>query len=156
MRKTTLFTMTAIVLVALLAVPLAFAQRRHAMRGEGGFGGPMGGPMILGHLAHAKQELGLSDQQVSDIKAVFQGLRDQNQASRTTTRSTMRQAVQTLINDPNNVAGAQALIDQQIDAERTMKANTLAATSKALKVLTPEQRTKLSTLLADRMSRRAK
>ena len=144
--------MAAIVLVALIAGPFAFAQRGHGMHAEGGFAGPM----ILGHLAHAKQALGLSDQQVSDIRAVFQSLRTQNEPYRTSMRTTMQQVAQTLLNNPNDVAAAQALIDQQIDAERAMKTNALNAASKALNVLTAEQRTRLSTMVQERMSRSAK
>lgn len=153
MRKITLLTMAAIALVALLAVPLAFAQRRHAMHGDAaGFGG---GP-ILGHLLRARQELGLSDQQVSDIKAVFQNLRQQNEPYRATMRSTMQRVAQTLINNPNDIAAAQALLDQQTDSERAMKANALAAASKALNVLSADQRTRLGTMLEERLSHSAK
>ena len=152
MRKMTLFTTTAIVLVAVVAVPFAFAQRRHAMHGDAGFGGPM----ILGHLTHAKQELGLSDQQVSDIKAVFQTLRQQNEPYRAARRSTMRQVAQTLLNNPNDLAAAQALLDQQTESERTMRANTLAAASKALNLLNADQRTKLSAMVEERLFRSAK
>jgi Spy/CpxP family protein refolding chaperone len=152
MRKTTLFSAAAIVLVALIAVPFAFAQRGRAMHADGGFGGRM----FLGHLSHAKQALGLSDQQVSDIKAVFQNLRQQNEPYRTSMRTTMQQVAQTLINNPNDIAAAQSLIDQQTDAERAMKTNALNAASKALNVLTAEQRTRLSTMVQERMSRSAK
>jgi Spy/CpxP family protein refolding chaperone len=110
MRKTTLFSAAAIVLVALIAVPFAFAQRGRGMHADGGFGSPM----FLGHLSHAKQALGLSDQQVSDIKAVFQNLRQQNEPYRTSMRATMQQVAQTLINNPNDIAAAQSLIDQRL------------------------------------------
>ncbi|HEY8133532.1 MAG TPA: periplasmic heavy metal sensor [Thermoanaerobaculia bacterium] len=152
MRKSIVFSAAAIVLVALVAVPFAFAQRGRAMHAEGGFGGPM----ILGHLAHAKQALGLSDQQVSDIRAVFQDLRQQNEPYRASMRTTMQQVAQTLLNNPNDVAAAQALMDRQIDAERTMKTNALNAAAKALNVLTAEQRTKLSSMVQERMSRSVK
>ncbi len=151
MRKSIVFSAAAIVLVALIAVPFAFAQRGRAMHAEG-----FGGPMILGHLQHAKQALGLSDQQVSDIRGVFENLRQQNEPYRTSMRTTMQQVAQTLLNNPNDVAAAQALIDQQIDAERAMKTNALNAASKALNVLTADQRTKLSTMVQERMSRSAK
>ena len=72
MRKTTVVIAAAVALVAMIAVPIAFAQHARGMHGEA-----FGGPMFLGHLQHLKQELGLSDQQASDIKAVFQDLRQQ-------------------------------------------------------------------------------
>jgi protein CpxP len=152
MRKRTVLVTTAVALMALIAAPFAFANHGRRMHGEFGFGDQM----ILGHLQHAKEALGLSDQQVSDIRAVFQDVRQQNQPYRRAMHDTMHQAAQILLNNPNDVARAQALLDQQIDAERTLRTNMLNAAAKALSVLTPEQRTKLSTMLQERMSRRAK
>jgi Spy/CpxP family protein refolding chaperone len=152
MRKRTLFITAAVALAALIAAPFAFAEHGRGMHGDLGFGGPM----ILGHLEHAKETLGLSDQQVSNIQAIFQDLRQQNQPYRRSLHSTMQQVAQTLLNNPNDVSGAQALLDRQIDAERAVRANALNAASKALNVLTPEQRTKLSTILQERMNRSAK
>lgn len=151
MRKRTLFITAAIALSALIAAPFAFAEHGRA-HGEFGFGGPM----ILGHLQHAKETLGLTDQQVSDLRAVFQNLHQQNEPYRRSMHNTMQQAAQLLINNPNDVAGAQALLDQQIDAERALRSNALNAAAKALAVLTPEQRTKLSTMLQERIARHAR
>lgn len=155
MRKRVLVTASAVALVALIAVPLAFAQRMHAMRGMHG-GADMPGAMMLGHLGHAKAELGLSDQQTADIKAVFQNLHQQNQAYRQSMHSTMAQVAQILISNPNDVASAQALLDQQMESERAMRTNALNAVAKALNVLTPDQRTKLSTMVQKHLDRRAR
>jgi Spy/CpxP family protein refolding chaperone len=146
MRKHTLAITAAIVMAALIAVPIAFAQHAKGMRGEG-----FGGPMFFGHLGHAKQALGLTDQQTSDIKAIFKDLREQNRQFRQSQRSTMQQVAQMLINNPNDISAAQALIDQQTANERTMKTNAISAASKALNVLTPEQRSKLGAMLQERM-----
>jgi Spy/CpxP family protein refolding chaperone len=155
MKKRVLVTTGAIALVALLAVPLAFAQRMHAMHGMRA-DGEMPGAMMLGHLRHAKAELGLSDQQTADIKAVFQSLREQNKAYRQSMHSTMSQVAKILINNPNDVASAQALLDQQIEGERAMRTNALNAAAKALNVLTPDQRTKLGALVQEHLDRRSK
>lgn len=149
MKKTTMYTLAAMALVGLLAVPFAFAQHMHGMRAEGGPG--MG--MMFGRLQHAQQLLGLSDQQVSDIKAIFQDLRTQNAQYRQSLRSTHQQVAQILLSDPNNIAAAQALLDQQSAAERTVRLNALKSVSKALNVLTPDQRAKLQTVLEQRMNR---
>jgi Spy/CpxP family protein refolding chaperone len=153
MKKRVLVTTSAIALVALtlIAVPL-FAQRMHGMHA----GGEMPGAMMLGHLAHAKAELGLSDQQSADIKAVFQNLREQNKTYRQSMHGTMSQVAQILINNPNDVASAQALLDQQLESERVMRTNALNAAAKALNVLTPDQRTKLGTMLKDHLDRRGR
>jgi len=151
MKKYTIAIATAVVLTALVAVPIAFAQHARHMRGDG-----FGGGMFFGRLGHIKSQLGLTDQQTSDIKAVFQELKQQNQPYRDSMHSTMQQVAQILINNPNDVAAAQALINQQADAERTMKLNALNAASKALNVLTPDQRGKLSTMMQEHMSRMQK
>jgi Spy/CpxP family protein refolding chaperone len=155
MKKRVLVTAGAIALVALIAVPLAFAQRMHAMRGMHA-DGDMPGAMMLGHLQHAKAQLGLSDQQTADIKAAFQNLHEQNKAFRQSKHSTMAQVAQILINNPNDVASAQALLDQQLESERVMRTNALNAASKALNVLTADQRTKLSAMVQDHLSRQSK
>ena len=151
MRKHTLAITAALVMAALIAVPIAFAQRAKGMHGD-----VFGGGMVFGHLKHAQKALGLSDQQTSDIKAIFKDLRQQNQQYRQAQRSAMQQVAQMLINNPNDVAAAQALIDQQTANERVMKANALNAASKALNVLTPDQRTKLSSMLQERMAQKQK
>jgi Spy/CpxP family protein refolding chaperone len=78
---------------------------------------------------------------------------EQNATYRQQLRATRLQIAQMLLANPNDTAGAQALIDQQTNAERALKMNILAGVSKALNVLTPEQRAKASQLLADRAAR---
>jgi periplasmic protein CpxP/Spy len=151
MKKQTVVIAAGAALVALIAVPLAFAEHGRGMHGEA-----FGGRMFLGHLGQVKQQLGLSDQQAADIKTIFQNLRQQNQQYRESMHGTMQQVAQVLLNNPNDVASAQALIDQQTNAERTMKTNALNAASKALNVLTPDQRSKLSTMIQERMGRAQK
>ena len=150
MRKRIFWTTAAIALVALMAVPLAFAQRARAMHGGDG---AFGGPMIFGHLRHAQQTLGLSDQQVSDIQAIFKDLHQQNQTYRQSMHSTMKQVAEMLIKNPNDVAAAQAILDRQMENERGLRNNALIAASKALNVLTPDQRGKLDTLLQEHINR---
>jgi len=110
--------------------------------------------MIFGHLRHAQQTLGLSDQQVTDIRAIFKDLHQQNQTYRQSMHSTMQQVAEALIKNPNDVAAAQALLDRQMENERALRNNALTAASKALNVLTPDQRGKLDTLLQEHINRR--
>src|SRR5260370_14658184 len=141
MKKRVLVTTGVIALAALIAVPLAFAQHMHGMHADG----EMPGAMMLGHLQHAKAELGLSDQQTADITAAFQGLQEENKTYRQSMHSTMAQVAQILINNPNNVASAQALLDPQMTTERTIRTNALNAATKAINVPTPARRTTLNT-----------
>ena len=152
MKKRTLIFATAAILAVLIAVPFAYAQH---MRGHGGhrMGGDLGPIMMLGHLEHAKQALGLSDQQVADIKAIFQDLHTQNAASRDQLHGGLKSVAEALIANPNDVAAAQALLDKQEAAEHAMKVNVLNAASKALNVLTPDQRAKLGAKLREHAAR---
>ena len=143
-------TATLIATIALLvaaAVPLAYAAgpgRHH------GFGKDF--PLM--RLERAKEALDLSDAQFDQIKAILADLRQQNTPYREQLHGNMRNVAQTLIDNPNNLAGAQAVLDQQLAAERTMKQNALNAAAKALGVLTPEQRGKLAQFVASREERR--
>jgi Spy/CpxP family protein refolding chaperone len=154
MKKTTFTIAGLLALIALVAVPILYAgpgRMHHRMAAEGM---DMGiGP--LAHLQKAQQELGLSDQQVSEIKTIFQDLRTQNAAYREQLHGGLKGVIDTLVKNPDDVAGAQAIIDQQTQAKRAAQVNVLNAASKALKVLTPEQRTKLSEKIAERHARRA-
>jgi Spy/CpxP family protein refolding chaperone len=151
-KRTLIFTATAI-LIVVLAVPFAVAEH---MRGAGfGHGCRRGGDaMMFGHLRGAKAALGLSDQQAGDIKKIFTDLRTQNAPLRDSLRGGRQAIAQVLLANPNDIAGAQALLDKQSEAERQMKTNALTAYSKALIVLTPEQRAKASNFLQQRMAKR--
>jgi Spy/CpxP family protein refolding chaperone len=145
MKKRTLIFSIAAIVIVLAAVPFAMAQH---MRGHGhGRGGMMFG------LERAKSALGLSDQQSTDIKQIFTDLKTQNEPLRTSLRGGRQAIAQVLLANPNDIAGAQVLLDKQLDAERQMKHNALIAASKALNVLTPEQRTKASAFLQERMAK---
>ena len=148
--KTRYITLAVVLAAITLAiVPFVYAQQHgHMHRGD------MSTMGMFGHFDKAKEALGLTDQQVSDIKAIFQDLKTQNQPYRTQLRGGRLSIAQALINNPNDLAAAQTLLAQQEQAEHTMKANALVAASKALGVLTPDQRTKLSQFVATRAARR--
>src|SRR6266516_4755068 len=69
MNKKYLTIAAVVATLVLVAAPFALAQRMHG--GPHGGPGELGGVMFLGHLQHAKQALGLSDQQASDIETIF-------------------------------------------------------------------------------------
>jgi len=143
MNRKYLTVAAVVAMLVLVAAPFALAQRMHGgPRGHGGHG-EMGGAMFLGHLQHAKQALGLSDQQVSDIETIAKDLRTQNAQYREAMHGTMQEIATILIKNPNDISAAQALLDKQSETERQMKSNALVAASKALNVLTPDQRGKL-------------
>jgi Spy/CpxP family protein refolding chaperone len=113
------------------------------------------GAMMMFGMQRAKAALGLSDQQAADIKQIVTDLRTQNEPYRASLRGGRQAIAQILLANPNDIASAQALIDKQTEAERQMKTNALNAFSKALNVLTPDQRTKASAFLQQRMAKHA-
>ena len=150
MRNRTLLTLGTIALAILIAAPFAFAQRR-AMHSKAN---AFDAPMMFSRLERAKRALDLSDEQVSQIRAIFKDLRSQNAPYRESLRTGFGTAFQVLLANPNDTAAAQSAVDQQTIAEQTMKTNTINAVSKALAVLTPEQRAKLASLVQERRARR--
>ena len=153
MSKRSIVVIAVLAILALAAVPFVYAQgfRHHQMNADRMSG--MGGMMFLGPLHRAKVALDLSDAQVDQLKAIAQEVHDQNAPYRQQLRDARLQIAQALLANPNDTAAAQALIDQQITAERTLRMNILAGVSKALNVLTPDQRAKASQFLADRAAR---
>ena len=149
------FLVAAIVaLVALAAVPLVAGPGGRHFRGHGEqMGGHGFGFGFMGHIGRLKEELNLTDAQVDQIKTIFREAHEQNADVRAQMHDGFKGVVEKLIANPNDIAGAQAIIDQQAAAERTLKTNMLTAASKALNVLTPEQRTKLGEKLAEHSER---
>ena len=146
MSKRKLILVTIIAIAALAAVPFAYAQAGRMHR-FGGAGFP-----LLGHLGHLKAELNLTDDQVGEIKSIVQDFHAQNAQYRDQLHGGLKAVAQALINNPNDIAGAQALLDQQNAAEKAMKSNALVAASKALNVLTADQRAKLGQMLSEHMA----
>lgn len=112
------------------------------------------GLAFLAHLDRVKDKLDLSDAQVDQLKAIAKATHDQNARYREQMDGTFKEVATTLLTNPNDIAGAQAALDQRNAAEKVLETNLLAAASKALNVLTPEQRTKLALHLSERSQRR--
>lgn len=144
MKKRTAILTAVVAIIALAAVPIVYAQSHHR---AGGFG-------MFGHLAKIQSALGLTDQQVTSLKSIATDLKAQNAPYRAQLKGGFTAVAQTLIANPNDTAAAQAIIDQQAAAHKAMQVNVLNAVSKALNVLTPDQRTKLGQLLQQRMAMR--
>lgn len=156
MRKRFIFLILAVAVV--VAVPFVYAGARSHFAGGGGEHGfgmhhGFGRAMMVGHLAHLKDELDLTDAQADQIKAIFKETRAANRQYRAQLHGTYKNVAQTLIANPQNVAAAQALVNQQTEAERALKASIVNGAAKALAVLTPEQREKLQGKLAAHMER---
>src|ERR1700682_2990787 len=93
MKNRILIAAGAIALAAILAsVPFAFAQHSMMRHGDG-----FGSGMMFGHLGHLKSDLGLSDDQATQIKTIFKSLHDQNAAHRVRVRGGMQQVARALL-----------------------------------------------------------
>ncbi len=150
MKKRNAVIAAVFALVALIAVPLVYGQgmRHHAAAaGEnGGFG------FLFGRLERARQALDLTDTQVAQLTSIAKELHAQNAPYLAQLREGRTQVAQTLLADPSNIAAAQAILDQQAGAHKALQSSTLEAASRALSVLSPDQRTKVAQFLAQRAS----
>ena len=151
MNKRNAIVIAILALIMVAGVPFLYAQHQHGM--HGGMHGMHGGAFAdfgLGHLQRAKEYLDLTDAQVDQLKAIGKELHEQNAPYRKQLHGGLVQVAQTLISNPNDIAAAQAQLDQQNAVEATLKTNTLAAAARALNVLTPDQRAKVGEFLSKR------
>jgi Spy/CpxP family protein refolding chaperone len=148
MSKRTLTLAVAAILIVVAAAPFVIAGERSHHRDH--FNAD--GMMMFGHIERIKSALDLSDAQVDQIKAIHVALRAQNAPYRESLHGGFGAVAQALLANPNDLAGAQALMDKQDQAERALKANTLTAAAKAITVLTPAQREKVSQFITERQA----
>jgi Spy/CpxP family protein refolding chaperone len=149
-KRLILIAAVALIAGAFALVPLIHADPGRARMGHHGFGG-MG---FFGHLEQVADELELSEQQVEQIKAIFGELHEQNDQYRDQMHGGFLSAAETLLANPNDLAGAQARLDAQLANEKTLRSNMLVAVSKALNVLTADQRAKLQQMVQQRAEKR--
>ena len=144
------------ILAAVLAIGAFTVLNADPGFGRGGHRGGLAGMAFFHHLDRVAEELDLSEQQVEQIKAVFAELHEQNAQYRDQMHGGFKSAAETLLANPNDLAAAQAQLDAQLANEKTLRSNMLAATAKALNVLTAEQRAKLQTMIQERAERRGR
>ena len=144
MRKKTLIAL-ATALVLLVVTPLLLAGPRPSPGGADSMG------THFFERAHMlKRHLGLSDEQARQIRDIVLDVRDANAASRKQLKANVREAAEVLLDDPANLATAEAILARNDEAKAQMKSTALQGISDALSVLTPEQREKLGELLQKR------
>jgi Spy/CpxP family protein refolding chaperone len=130
-------------IITLTAVPLAFAARAER-RGQGGFDGH---GAVFGMLHRAADELELTTAQKEQLKAIAREVRAENAAYRQTMRGGVKDVASLLIQNPNDVAAAEAVLAKNDEAREQIRSNVLRGVSKALNVLTPSQRAELGQML---------
>jgi protein CpxP len=154
MNKKVWMVLGAVLLAGLAAVPLVHAELNGAHQGMAMHGGHDGYGMMgmgpFGKLRRLKSQLDLTDSQVDQLHAIAKDVRQQNAPLRTQIHGNMQNVARILIEDPSNVAKAQQLLDQQSATEQQLRGNILNGVSKALGILTAEQRTKLRQILDEK------
>lgn len=158
-KKIAIIVSTLVALGALAIAPMVLAGphgRGHGAHGAAFGGSEMGGFGFgpLARLGMLRERLDLTDSQADQIRAIFRETHEKNAPYREQLHGGIKGIAETLLADPNDLTRAQALLDQQVAAERALKANILNGTSKALGVLTAEQRAELGTILAEHAARR--
>ena len=145
MKKRNVILIASILAVGIIAAaPLVLAGPHGRGHGHGhDFG-------MLAHLRHAKEELGLTDQQAAQIHGLFREMREANAASREQMHDGIAEAAAILLANPNDVAAAQAALDRQAAAERALRANLLQTVARSFAVLDANQRAKLRTMIEER------
>lgn len=144
MKKRNWIIAVVIMLVGLASIPLVAAGRRMH---EGMHGDAVEGFVGMRHLRYLKNELDLSDQQVDQLKSIAAEVREENAQYRQQMHSSFKEVAGVLINDPSATANAEQILDRNDANREQMRRNILDGVSRALKVLTPEQRAELKTLL---------
>lgn len=136
-------------IATLAAIPLVYAGVNFA----GGEGCPFGGGHRGGHgimkLHALKSELNLTDEQEKALWDVARRTREQNAGTKKALKNGIHEAARVLLADPSNLAGAQAVIEKQEATIEQVRNSVLSGVSEGLQVLTPEQRQKLTALLAE-------
>lgn len=151
--KRTVIALTTVLALGAVAL-VTDAHPRQGARGAQGTRGEGAGAGIIGRLPALQAELGLTDQQVAQIRASFAELREKNAQYRDSLRAQRGDIADTLLANPQNLEQAMELQQKRAAMREAMQENRMAATARALSVLTPEQRTKLSTRLSERGNRR--
>ena len=145
MKKTWIVVGTVTLVAVMAAAPLAWAHQQAKAARE------ISPLMALEKLRQLREELNLSDEQVAELRKIGKQTREANSAYRASLRDNFAEAGLVLLANPDDVAGAEAILDRNAQAKKELRANVLDGVSDAVKVLTPEQRQKLTGVLEHRM-----
>lgn len=148
MKKSLMIAGIVTLVAVMAAAPLALAHQR--ARGEH----EMSPLMALEKLRQLGDELDLSDSQLAELRKIRKETREANSAYRASLRENFTEAGLVLLANPDDVAGAEAILDRNEQSKKELRANVLEGVSDAIKVLDAEQRAKLKIVLEQRMGDR--
>jgi Spy/CpxP family protein refolding chaperone len=134
MKKTWIVVGLVALIAAMAAAPLAWAHKQAQGAKE------LSPLMALEKLRQLRDELELTDPQVIELRKIRKATREANAAYRASLRENFAHAGLTLLANPDDIAGAEAILDRNEAAKKELRANVLAGVADAIKVLTPEQR----------------
>lgn len=144
MRKSWIVVGTLTLVTAMVAAPLAWAhQQARASREMSPF-------MALEKLRQLREELNLSDAQIAELRKIGKETRAANAAYRASLRDNFAEAGLVLLANPDDITAAEAILAGNAEAKKELRANVLDGLSDAIKVLTPEQREQLTTVIEKR------
>ena len=145
MKKIWIVVGTVTLVATMAAAPLALAHQQ-AKRG-----GAMSPLMVLERLHQLRGELNLSDAQLAELRKIGIETREANSAYRASLRDNLGEAGLALLANPDDITGAEAILDRNAQAKQELRANVLEGVSDAIKVLDAEQKAKLASVLKHRM-----
>jgi protein CpxP len=150
MTKSSYFKILAVALLLAVLVAIGVSQtvKRAHMRADGMFGMP-GGPM-LGHFAH---QLDLTDAQQAQVKAIMAKEKPTFQPLMLQMAQSHQQLQQQLLTSGFEEAKVRELASAQTQNMTELMVQGARVEAEVLQVLTPDQKTKLSTLMAQRQQR---
>lgn len=144
MKKSWIVVGAVTLAAAMAAAPLAWAHQQAKHREMSPF-------MALEKLRQLRGELNLTDAQLADLRKIGKETREANSAYRASLRDNFAEAGLALLANPDDITGAEAILDRNEAAKKELRANVLGGVSDAIKVLDPEQRDKLKDVLEHRM-----
>ena len=145
--KSKYFKILAVVLVLAVMAAIALSQtmRRAHMHGDGMFGGPM-----LGYYVH---KLDLTDAQQAQVKAIVAKEKPAIQPLMQQMAQGHAQLRDLVINGAFDEAKVRELASQQSQTMTELTVQHARIASELVQVLTPEQKTKLATLITQHQQR---
>jgi Spy/CpxP family protein refolding chaperone len=145
--KSKYFKIAAVVLTLAVMAAIAVSQtvRRAHMRGDGMFGGPM-----LGYYVH---KLDLTDAQQAQVKGIMAKEKPALQPLRLQTAQGHSQLRDLVMSGSFDEAKARELASQQTQAITELTVQYARIASEMVQILTPEQKTKLTSLISQHEQR---
>ncbi|TXD33531.1 periplasmic heavy metal sensor [Lujinxingia vulgaris] len=105
------------------------------------------------HLIALRDELGLSEAQQTQIRTLLEGKRDAHKADRQALREA-HQEMRELVTSDAAADAIRAKLDEVLELENQLKRERLSLALELRAILTPEQRTRLQELSAERREQR--